>query len=155
MRAEASETDPGQRRRQRGGGGKGEEAAETQATAGATAVSMSWLDGAGGGRREAAAAASGESGVRRKENQDREAPGAVPQADLTGPYKYPQIVRDFSRLLDKHGITIFVRRSAHEYTLNAFFTPYLNWIKVPFIGFSISLPHRSTYIIHKMDICST
>ena len=98
---------------------------------------MSWLDGSGGGggRREVAAEASGESGVRRKENQEIVAPGAVPQADLTGPYKYPQIMRDFSRLLDKHGITIFVRRSAHEYTLNAVFTPYLNWINVSSIGF--------------------
>ena len=98
---------------------------------------MSWLDsgGGGGGRREAAAAASGESGVRRKENREIVAPGADPQADLTGPYKDPQIMRDFSRLSDKHGITIFVRGSAHEYNLNAFFTAYLNWIKVSSIGF--------------------
>ena len=59
--------------------------------------------------------------------------------------KDPQIVRDFTRLSDKPGITIFMCRSAHEYTLNAFFTLYLNWSKVPFLGFSISLPHRSTY----------
>ena len=85
---------------------------------------MSWLDGAGGGRREAAAAASGESGVRRRENWEREAPGAGPQADLTGPYKDPQIVQDFSRPSDKPGITIFVRGSAHKYTLSTVFTPY-------------------------------
>ena len=91
MRAEASETDPGRRRRQRGRGGERGEAAETQATAGATAVSMSWLDGGGdGGRREAAAEASGESGVRRKENQEREAPVAVLQVDSTGLYKIPK-----------------------------------------------------------------
>ena len=47
----------------------------------------------------------------------------------------PQIVGDFSRPLYKPSITISVRGSAHKYTLNAVFTPYLNWSKVPFLGF--------------------
>ena len=41
----------------------------------------------------------------------------------------------FFRPSDKPGITIFVFGSAYEYTLNAFFTPFLNWSKVPFLGF--------------------
>ena len=82
---------------------------------------MYWIDDDGGSQR--AAAASGKSGVRQKETQEREAPTAGPQADLTGPYKDPQIVRDFSRPLDKPGINIFVRGGAHKYNFNAFFTP--------------------------------
>ena len=97
MRTEATETDSGRRQRQRRGGGEGEEAAETQATEGVTAVSMSWLDDDGGGRRAAEAAAKRVSGVIRKEFREREAPGAGPQADSTGPYKDPQIRRNFSR----------------------------------------------------------
>ena len=57
------------------------------------------------------------------------------EADFTGLYKDPQIVRDVSRPLDKPGITIFVCGSGHEYSLLAVFTPYLNWSKVPFLGF--------------------
>ena len=94
-----------------------EEAAEIQATAGAKAGSMSWLDNGGGGRRAAAAGESGDSGFRRKENWEWEAPGAGPQAYSMGLCKDPQIVWDFSRPSDKPGITIFVCGSAHEYTL--------------------------------------
>ena len=85
LRAEAPRADPGQRWRQRLRGGEGGEAAETQATAGATAGSIYWLDDGGGDRRAAAAGTIRESGVRRKQNQEREAPGAGPQADSTGP----------------------------------------------------------------------
>ena len=51
----------------------------------------------------------------------------------------------FFRLSDKPGITIFVIGSAHKYNINVVFTPYLNWSKVTFLGFSLSLPHRSIY----------
>ena len=87
---------------------------------------MSWLGGDGGGQRTAAAAASRVSGGRRNDNLELKAPVAGPQADSTDPYKDPQIVRDFSRPSDKPSITIFVRGGAHNYTLNAVFTPYLN-----------------------------
>ena len=61
--------------------------------------------------------------------------GWVVGSRFDGSVQDPQIVGDFSRPSDKPGITIFVCGSAHEYTLNAVFNPYLNWIKVPFLGF--------------------
>ena len=85
---------------------------------------MYWIDDDGGSQR--AAAASGKSGVRKKETQEREAPTAGPQADSTGPYKDPQIVRDFSRPSNKPSISIIVHRRAHGYNLNALFPHYLN-----------------------------
>ena len=107
----------------------------TQETAGATAGSMSWRDGGGGGWRAAATGASGESGVRQKKNQEREAPGAGPTSRFNGSVQDPKIMGEFPRPLDKPGITIFVNGSAHKFTLNAFFNPYINWSKVPFLGF--------------------
>ena len=61
--------------------------------------------------------------------------GWVVGSRFDGSVQDPQIVRDLSRQPDKPGIAIFVCGSAHEYTLNAVFTPYLNWSKVPFLGF--------------------
>ena len=52
--------------------------------------------------------------------------GGLWEADSIGLYKDPQILWDSSRLLDKIGILIFVCGGAHEYTINAVFTPYLN-----------------------------
>ena len=51
---------------------------------------MYWLDDNSGGQRAAAAAARGVSGVIRKENREREAPGAGAEADSTGPYEDPK-----------------------------------------------------------------
>ena len=59
-----------------------------------TTVGGQWRRPEGGNQRTAAAA-SGESGFRQKENRDRKAPGAGPQADSTGLYKDPQILQDF------------------------------------------------------------
>ena len=72
------EMEPGRRRRQSLGGGKGEDDAKTQETAGAMAGSMSWLNDGHGDQRAAAAGASRKSGVRWKENWEREAPVMVP-----------------------------------------------------------------------------
>ena len=71
--------------------------------------------------------------------------GWVVGSSFDGSVQDPQIVGDFFRPSNKSGITIFMRGSAHKYTLNAVFTPYSNWSKVPFLGFSLSLSHRSTY----------
>ena len=66
---------------------------------------------------------------------DRGSEGWVVGSIFDGFVQRSQIVQDFPRLPDKPGITIFVCGSAHEYNLNAVFTPYLKWSKVPFLGF--------------------
>ena len=120
--SEAPEAEPGRRRRQHVGGGEGEEAAETQATTGATAGSISWLDD-DGGQRAAAAGASGESWGQTEGETGARGTWRGPTSRFDRSVQDPQIVGDSSRPSDKSSITIFVRAIAHEYTLNAVFTP--------------------------------
>ena len=66
---------------------------------------------------------------------DRGSKGCVVGSIFDGSVQRSQIVRDFSRPSDKPGITIFVHRRAHKYTLNSVVTPDLNLSKVPFLRF--------------------
>ena len=51
-----------------------------------------------------------------------------PTSRFDGSVQRSHIVQDFSRPSDKPGITVFMRRGAHVYTINAVFTPYLKLV---------------------------